>query len=258
VKLVADCHTKALRRSVEGAFGSTFTLLKKFSLKAAQMILVSNDSLRQEALQFNMNVLVLPDRIPSRTFEPQYNLSENLITIISGFAEDEPVGELVKLASYLPSPIELSWTGKISPSFKKRFGIDHRGINFTGYLKDAEFIDLITKSSCVVVLTTEESCLMSGAYEALAAEVPMVLSDTKALRDFFGESAIYCENSAASIACAVRRAILKSSQLRQASAELKKKRSGEFEILATAMVEIILNSHTHTKKIVRRSMRQNP
>jgi hypothetical protein len=42
--------------------------------------------------------------------------------------------------------------------------------------------------------------LQSGAYEALGVEVQMVISDSKALRDYFGESVIYTDHNPINIA----------------------------------------------------------
>jgi len=49
--------------------------------------------------------------------------------------------------------------------------------------------------------------LQSGAYKALGVEIPMVISDSKALRDYFGESAIYTDHNSINIAKNIRNAI---------------------------------------------------
>jgi len=54
-----------------------------------------------------------------------------------------------------------------------------------------EYYNLISNADCLLALTYEDDCLQSGAYEAFGIEVSRVISESKALRDYFGESAIY-------------------------------------------------------------------
>ena len=46
-----------------------------------------------------------------------------------------------------------------------------------------------------MVLTTREDCLNCGAYEAVSALKPGLLSDKKALRQYFDKGFVYTDNS---------------------------------------------------------------
>ena len=49
-------------------------------------------------------------------------------------------------------------------------------------------------------LTTRENCLVCGAYEAMAAKKPVVLSDTTALREYFHKGAVFSGNHSVALA----------------------------------------------------------
>lgn len=48
---------------------------------------------------------------------------------------------------------------------------------------------------------------MRAGFEAMAAATPLVVSDTQALRDYFGDAALYTDHRPESIGDAARRAI---------------------------------------------------
>jgi hypothetical protein len=51
-----------------------------------------------------------------------------------------------------------------------------------------------------------EDALLCGAYEAVALAVPMILSDTPVLKEYFNKGAVYTLNNSKSIAKAVIKA----------------------------------------------------
>ena len=62
-------------------------------------------------------------------------------------------------------------------------------------------------ADAVVVLTTREDTLLSGAWEALALGRPLIVSDTKALRQTFGDGVTYVAPHAGAITDAVQRTL---------------------------------------------------
>lgn len=49
-------------------------------------------------------------------------------------------------------------------------------------------------------LATRENCLLCGAYECTALEKPLILSDSRALREYFNQGVVYTPNNAKGIA----------------------------------------------------------
>jgi len=102
-----------------------------------------------------------------------------------------------------------------------------------------EYHNLIANADCLLALTYEDDCLQSGAYEALSVEVPMVISDSKALRDYFGESAIYTDHNPISIANNIQKAIENNINLKENENKIKKLRNEEFESQVNKLIQII-------------------
>ncbi len=99
--------------------------------------------------------------------------------------------------------------------------IEYRVIRIGGFLPEDEFVALLAGSDLIVDLTTRDDCLVCGAYEAVALEVPMVLSDTPALRDYFTSGRIFSSNDAAGIREGILTARRDHARLQREVAELK-------------------------------------
>jgi glycosyltransferase involved in cell wall biosynthesis len=230
IRVIADCHTKALRRRAPKYLDLIFWPIKKWSFRQVDAIIVSSKTLSMEASILNERVLVLADPIPDFDRDMIGNKENgDYCVFISSFADDEPVAEVIEAAAMLKSQIPLYWTGRVPKAFHRLIP-SAENIRFTSYLADGEYQKLILNATCLLVLTCEENCLMSGAYEGLAAEVPMVLSDRNALRRFFGLSAIYCDHLPESIADAVGKAWRNGDKLRAYSRNVKFQREQEFAV----------------------------
>ena len=70
----------------------------------------------------------------------------------------------------------------------------------------------------VIDLSTRERCLLCGAYEAVAAGKPMILSRTQTLMDYFTRGAVFTDNRVSDLPHSIRNAIL---DLRRREAELR-------------------------------------
>jgi hypothetical protein len=189
--LVVDCHTKALRRKATGIFNYIFWPLKKLSFEAADLSIISNEGLAKDIKKLHNNFIILPDMIPQiESINSKSSFRGDYCVYISSFAVDEP---------------------------------------FADYLKVDEYYNLIGNAKCLIALTTEEDCLQSGAYEAISVEVPVVISDTYSLKQFFGSAAVYTNNDSNSIYNAILNAINMKEILRSEMQKLKVRRNVEFE-----------------------------
>ncbi len=239
IRLVADCHTKALRRRAPKYLDRVFWPIKRWSFRQADAMIVSNKALIAEASILNGRVLVMPDPIPLIEHTSSDSKSyENYCVFISSFAADEPISDVMKAASILKEEIPFYWTGRVPKSMHNLISAA-KNIEFTSYLEDGDYQKLISNARCLLILSVEDNCLMSGAYEALAAGVPMVLSDTRALREFFESAAVYCNHIPENIAAAVRNACERELELRECSKRVKDERNGEFKSYLTALKLIL-------------------
>ena len=206
VKLVVDCHTKALRREAQGVLNLLFWPLKLISFKSADLTIISNEGLIFEIKKLHHNYIILPDKIPDYKPERESVKNEKYCVYVSAFAVDEPVEEILDVGAILKSDMRLYWTGK-SPDYFKKLISEQSNIRLTGYLSEEDYINLIKNADCILALTTEENCLQSAAYEALSVEVPFVISKTKALMNFFGDAAVYTLHNPSEIATSIKYAV---------------------------------------------------
>jgi glycosyltransferase involved in cell wall biosynthesis len=118
---------------------------------------------------------------------------------ISSFAEDEPTLEIIDAIRH--SKIK-DLTAYITGNYSK-LGNDTiqnipENIILTGYLPDNDYIDLLFQVDIVIVLTKMDYTLLCGCYEAIAAEKPLITSNTNALKNYF-KNAFFVENDPNSI-----------------------------------------------------------
>jgi glycosyltransferase involved in cell wall biosynthesis len=75
----------------------------------------------------------------------------------------------------------------------------------------------LRRATVIVDLTLMPSCLVCGAYEALAVGTPLILSDDPAGRERFGPMALFSRDDPASIAAAIDNAIEHEPAMRAAA-----------------------------------------
>ena len=95
-------------------------------------------------------------------------------------------------------------------------------INFTGFIAEDEYIELINNSNILMILTTQEYTLTCGAYEGVSIEKPLILSNTETLKDYFYKGAIYSLPQKYDIKKSIILALNEEKQLQQKIIELKK------------------------------------
>lgn len=229
VILIVDCHTKALRRKAKGLLNYVFWPLKKFSFKFADLSIVSNRGLLKELKILHTNYLILPDKIPENKIKVAKPYSGKYCVYISSFAVDEPFKEILEVSELLKNEFKLFWTGKY-PDIVNDIKQQYSNIEFTGYLTFDHYYNLIGNADCLMALTTEEDCLQSGAYEALSLGVPFIISNTRALREYFQGAAVYTNHSPGEITKAIKYSFDNSAKLISEMKKIKEIRSQEFNL----------------------------
>ena len=150
---------------------------------------------------------VLPDLRPA-----MLSLPDKAVFLVCSFYDDEPYNEVLAAFARLKGKgYELFVSGNyrkgaIQPAH-------FPWVRFLGYVPYEVYCDYLRSCALVVDLTVVEDCLVCGAYEALAAGKPLVLSRTRALRDYFGTAALLTDNTIDGIAASVERAYAEREQL---------------------------------------------
>jgi hypothetical protein len=195
VRLVADVHSKALRRSGLAPISRLLVAVKRRALRRCVAVLVSNDHDRAYAGErFGVTALVLPDPLP----EPPPPASAAVATageavFVCSFAVDEPFHLIASVAERLRGRVRGVVTGDPAAATPtQRAALHHAGLA-TGFLPEDRYWDALRGARAVVVLSTEPACLPCGAYEAMAAGQRPIVADDPVARATFGESARYAQ-----------------------------------------------------------------
>ena len=228
VHIICDCHTKALRRSVSGRIGQLFWCMKKKSFQSVSIGIVSNIEMGPDIKKITNSYCVLPDKIPDVKSNTSRNINETYCVFVCSYAVDEPLHDVIAAAKKLHGSIRIYCTGKIPGDLKHLKANPYENIFFTDYLSQEEYYSLISNADCILALTSEEGCLQCAGYEALSVEVPMVLSNTTALKTYFEDAAIYVNHSEQDIENGVGVAVNNRADLLHKMSQIKKIREHEY------------------------------
>ena len=193
--------------------------------RGADLVIVTNEALVDHyARRFpDTRYWVLPDMIPPLAIDPEHGRTRDgiCLLLICTYAEDEPYQEVFKAMKDLAPCASLRY-GEKRKSRPRSLGPQNRpNVILTGFIPDRAFFDLLHKVDIVIDLTDTDHCMVCGAYEAVAAEKPMVLSAKQVLMQYFYKGAVFTENRSESVVVAIRRAIANIDTLKIDVRELK-------------------------------------
>lgn len=211
-RVAVDIHTGAL---IDRRWSWSIPVLV-WTLRLSVVSIVTLESLGHRLRRRSLNVLVLPDPLPSVP-APSEDRAEGVkdaeVVAICGWGRDEPIDVLVQAAR--GQKWQLAITGDAPKSLKLP-----RNARLTGFLPDAQYDQLLANAACIVVLTTRDETLLSGAWEALAHRRPLVLSATRALRETFGTRVNYVEPTPESIRAGIATTVADFEEAGEAVASL--------------------------------------
>lgn len=184
-----------------------FHWLSRWTIKRADRTIVTNQPLADVVADWGGRPEVLQDRIPTMapTTPPRrpsvmQGRTGPSVMCVTTYSGDEPIDELIEalrglegVTAYLTGRYERTGWAAVKEDLQAHH------IVLTGFLSAQDYVDLMAEVDVVVVLTVWDNVLTCGAYEAFAMGKPMVLSDTSALRQYFGEAPIYVSPEASSI-----------------------------------------------------------
>lgn len=172
--------------------------------RKADLVIVTNDQHAEHVSSLGGRSFVFPDPLPDLSlYHEQIEEVTGKIFFICSFDRDEPFLAVFRAAETLLSE---GFHFFVSGNYQKA-GINPRdwpGIRILGFISENEFYGHIFTSQMVIDLTDNDNCLVCGAYESLAAGKPIILSNKKALKDYFKGGVIFTENHTEDIIKAVK------------------------------------------------------
>jgi glycosyltransferase involved in cell wall biosynthesis len=206
----------------------------------ADLTIVTNDELAVDVRSVGGRAFVLPDPLPDC---PAIGVSPapglDYVVVISTFAPDEPLGEVLSAARAVPN-LTFFVTGRIGERNAEVRAKAPINVHFTGFIEEPDYWSLLAHSCGVVDLTLMPDCLVCGAYEAMALRLPMVLSDNAPTRRLFGTSALLVQNQCESIRQALRE--IERGTAPRPTADDQRKFVKEWHVTADRLVSLLAAS----------------
>jgi glycosyltransferase involved in cell wall biosynthesis len=201
------------------------------------MTIVTNSPLKDLCNKWGGRSEVLPDKLPDMSVPAgsYANLIRDArkksVMAVTTFSSDEPVDEIIEAASILGTDFDLYFTGNYY-NFLKSKGQEYAppsNVTFTGFISEADYRALMSLVDVVIVLTTKDLILNCGAYEAVSANKPLVLSKTETLMSYFKKGALFVDLNPQEISNGVFQAWKQSEELKIESAKLYRELEGSWE-----------------------------
>lgn len=173
----------------------------RYIIRNTPLTIVTNESLSRYVSSIGGRAAILPDPLPDlgNVETPSSKPRGFNIAFICSWADDEPYGQVINASRHLNDNVSVYITGR-SNGRERPYEPIPDNVILTGYLADEQFTSLLHRSDLIVDLTTRDDCLVCGAYEAVSVGRPLLLSDTRALREYFNKGAVYTNNTVKDIA----------------------------------------------------------
>ena len=189
-KIIADVHTGfLLSTDWKGLIlNAPFTKL----LSLADIVVAHNDA-QLEIIPKNVKnktIVVYDPWIFIPTENKKIDKQKNYIVFPASFASDEPLKEIIEAMNASNQPLKLYITGNCNrvPELKKHTS---EKIQFTGFLSNQEFNNLLARASAIITGTTREYTTMMSAWEAVAYNKPLAVTATKTLKTMYPHYAVF-------------------------------------------------------------------
>jgi len=187
-KIVADVHTGFV-------YGHTLKGLiinKHFNklLNYVDLVIVHNNEILHmlhPSIIAKTEVVYDPWMFLHSTEQPSSN--DKYLVFPASFSPDEPLLEVLSAVNeYKKIKVVITGNYYRNPSLL-RFSSSH--VEFTGFLNRQDYEKLLVNSSGVITGTKDEYTLMMSAWEAVAFQKPLILSEPKTLRNMFDDYAFF-------------------------------------------------------------------
>ena len=228
--LIIDSHTDALRCPPLWRWSLP---LHRFLSRRALNTIVTNEHLSQIVAGWGAKsqiIIDVPSQLPAgKPYPVEHPFN---VAMVSSFAPDEPLDEVVQVARSLPD-VGFYITGDPAWSSKRLPAALPQNLHLTGLLPDDEYYGLLRSVHAVMALTTEDHTMQRGACEAVWLGQPIITSHWPVLRQAFHKGTIHVDNTVEGIRAGVLQMRARHSQLAKEVLLLQEERRQQWKGIAT-------------------------
>lgn len=211
--LVVDRHSNFSHLSGPGAGlkRRLSDLLSDFTLRRADLTLVTNAELAESVERAGGSAFVLPDPFPDLSaWRPLAEAVEakpraiKEILFVSSWAFDEPIEAALEACRRLRGEVIVRITGRVPAGYARLLRSAPDNFIATGFLSENDFFAAMAHCDAVMAVTRREATLVCGGYEGAAMGKPLILGNSRALREFFDAGCVYTDGGAADLEARIR------------------------------------------------------
>mgnify|MGYP001405273692 CR=1 FL=1 len=231
-KVVPDLHSAAYL----DYYRFPLIILTRWIWNQSDLLIIHNQMsakyFDRNIIGFSEKIFVLEDPIPDlpKNIKRNKKLAPEITrgVLISRFSPDEPIVEFIEKIKGI-NDFQLYITGDYSKENIIPSDYDSEKIIFTGFIEDEEYWRLLNSARLIIALTTREYTLLSAGYEALSLEKPLLLSDSKTLRDYYGNFIEYLPDDSLNISQSIQKVIDGCDHYHKLMIKLKLQKSHQWD-----------------------------
>lgn len=191
-----------------------FHALSRYSVRRADLTVVTNDHLAGVVRDWGGTAHVLPDAIPELQARGGRDLGPGRhVLYVSSFDRDEPLDMVLDAARRLPDDVTIHISGDHRRAAPALVASAPPNVDFLGFVDEEVYVETMAAADVVLTLTTQSHTLQCGAYEAVALGRPLVFADHEDMRRHFSRGAVVTALDAPSLAEALAEALSRSGEL---------------------------------------------
>ena len=236
--LIIDSHTDAL----QSRFWQWSLPLHRFLSRRALATIVTNEYLYEIVAGWGAKAQIVTD-VPSEFSAGRPYPLENPfnIAMVSSFAPDEPLDEVVQVAKCLPA-VGFYVTGNPKWGTRRLPDPCPPNLHLTGFLADDAYYGLLRSVDAVMALTKEDHTMQRGACEAVWLGQPIITSDWPLLRQTFHKGTVHVDNTTEGIRAGVLQMRARHRQLTSEVLLLQEERRQQWKEIETRLETLILQA----------------
>lgn len=237
--LIVDRHSNFLfdRTPPYSILERGFLFLSAFTLRFSDITIITNTTVRDIVTKHGGRPFILPVLMPEllpkeeipppRPFTPNERPLE--ILFVCSWATDEPIAAVAAAAARLgASRVTIHVSGRPRAEYKEVLDRAPENFRVRGFLSDEEYLRLMAEVDCVMAITTAPATIVCGGAEGVALNKPLILGDTRELREHFPCGVVFAKSTDEGIGEAIESAIATLPRLRS---EMNEFSSRSFEEL---------------------------
>ena len=231
---VIDYHTAAFVTPIH----QTLFPIQRFFARRAITNIVTNEELAGVVEAWGGDTTIIGDvRVEFPAVEPCSLLRDGFnVVFVASYARSEPHDIVFEAATRLADQgVTFYVTGALRDAPRPLVERAPDNVVLTDFLRDAEYAGLLRDADVALCLCLDDHTMQRGAYEAVAQETPLIISDWPLLRRTFSRGAIYVQNTADDVTRAVTAMMSELPQHRAGVRELRQMRSRAFDEAKTRL-----------------------